>query len=92
MIDGVLLLSDMVFARFTANSEECLYKISAIGNNPLSPDAVHPIVMTTTTLLNYHPDSLVFFHDPDPDWINQEVISHLRSHPLELLSKSLLQL
>ena len=73
VIDGALLTSDVVFARFTANSEDCPYKTFAIGNNPQSPDAVHPAVMTTTTLLNCHPDSLVFFHDPNPDWINQEV-------------------
>ena len=73
VIDGVLLLSEVVFARFTANLEECPYKTFAIGNNPKSPDAVHPAVMTTTTLLNCDTDSLVFFHDPDTQWIKQEV-------------------
>ena len=73
VIDGVLLLSKVVFARFTANLEECPYKTFAIGNNPKSPDAVHPAVMTTTTLLNCDTDSLIFFHDPDPQWIKQEV-------------------
>lgn len=73
VIDGVLRLTNITFARFSALSNPCPYGIYAITNNPLSPDAVHPIVMTGTSRLNCDENSLVHFHDPDPDWINQEV-------------------
>ena len=63
----------MAFARFLDNDGTCSYDTFAIGNNPLSPDAVHPVVMTGTTRLNSETDSLVFFHDPNPEWIVQEV-------------------
>ena len=73
VIDGVLQLTDVMFARFPANSADCHYGTFAIGNNRLSPDAVHPLVISSTTLLDCDTSSLVYFHDPDPTWINQEV-------------------
>ena len=71
VIDGVVNTNGVSFARFFDTS--CNYRISAIGNNPLSPDAVHPVHMTSTNKLNVELNSLVFFYEPDLDWITQEV-------------------
>lgn len=73
MIDGVLRLTNITFARFSVISNPCPSGIYAITNNPLSPDAVHPTVMTSISHLNCDENSLVHFHDPDLEWINQEV-------------------
>ena len=71
VIDGVVNTNGVSFARFFDTS--CNYRISAIGNNPLSPDAVHPVHMTGTNKLNVELNSLVFFYEPDLEWITQEV-------------------
>ena len=71
MIDGVLITRRLSFARFT--NDHCNYGTYAIGNNPLSPDAVHPMQMTATSKYNVHLNSLAFFYEPDPEWIVQEV-------------------
>ena len=39
-------MNGVSFARFFAPS--CSYETVAIGNNPLNPDAVHPVHMTGT--------------------------------------------
>lgn len=72
VIDGVLNTSRVSFARFTSDSN-CSYGMYAVGNNPLSPDAVHPMQMTGTNKYNVHLDSLAFFYEPNPNWIVQEV-------------------
>ena len=71
MIDGVVNTNGLSFARFFG--EGCQYNSFAIGNNPLSPDAVHPMHMTGTNKYNVELNSLVFFYEPDVEWINQEV-------------------
>ena len=77
MIDGVVFANNMAFARFFDSG--CNYNIYAVGNNPLSPDAVHPIHMTETTLFNVEKDSLAFFYKPNVAWIVQEVSLELNS-------------
>lgn len=72
VIDGVLNADGVSFARFTDN-QDCDYGSYAVGNNPLSPDAVHPMQMRATNKYNVDLDSLVFFYEPDPAWIVQEV-------------------
>ena len=64
-------MNGVSFARFFASS--CSYVTVAIGNNPLSPDAVHPVHMTGTNKFNVELDSLVFLYEPDLEWITQEV-------------------
>ena len=73
MIDGVLKMTNNTFARFFNN---CAYNTYAIGNNPQSPDAVHPVNIISTVKLNVQMTSLAFFYDPNPDWVNQEVCYH----------------
>lgn len=72
VIDGVVHTSRLVFARFH-NNDGCLYSSYAVGNNPLSPDAVHPMQMRATSKFNVAITSLAFFYEPDPEWIVQEV-------------------
>ena len=79
VIDGALYLTNITFARFLYNtpSTTCPYNTFAIGNNPLSPDAIHPAILTGTSLLNCDTNSLVFFYDPNPGWITQEVCIYI---------------
>ena len=71
VIDGVVYANNLTFARFFETS--CNYGTYAIGNNPLSPDAVHPMHMADTAKFNVEKSSLAFFYEPDVAWINQEV-------------------
>ena len=71
VIDGVTRVEGVSFARFF--DEGCIYASYAVGNNPLSPDAVHPVHMTGTTKFNVSLSSLVFFYEPNIEWIVQEV-------------------
>ena len=71
VIDGVTRVEGVSFARFF--DEGCVYASYALGNNPLSPDAVHPMHMTGTTKFNVSLSSLVFFYEPNIEWIVQEV-------------------
>lgn len=72
VIDGVLNANRISFARFNIDPT-CSYGVFAVGNNPLSPDAVHPLQMTNTSKYNVHLNSLAFFYEPMPEWIVQEV-------------------
>ena len=63
-IDGDAHAENVVFVSFTP-LQNCAYGVYAIGNNPLSPDAVHPLHLST--------DNLAHYYDPDPEWIVQEV-------------------
>ncbi len=74
VIDGVVNMERVSFARFTESN--CNYNTVAIANNPLSPDAVHPIHMTGTNKLNVDLNRLTFFYEPDPAWIVQEASSY----------------
>ena len=71
VIDGVVFANNLAFARFFDSG--CSYNIYTVGNNPLSPDGVHPMHMTETTLFNVEKNSLAFFYEPDVAWIVQEV-------------------
>ena len=72
VIDGVLNTTRVSFARFI-NNHSCDYGMFAVGNNPLSPDAVHSMQMVDTTKYSVDMESLAFFYEPDPGWIVQEV-------------------
>ena len=72
VIDGVTKLEEVSFARFY--DQGCSYHSFAVGNNPLSPDAMHPMHMIMTTKYNVSLNSLVFYYEPDLEWIVQEVI------------------
>lgn len=72
MIDGVTVAERVSFARFF--DKDCLYSSYAIGNNPLSPDAMHPMHITMTTKFNVNMSSLIFYYEPNVEWIVQEVI------------------
>ena len=72
VIDGITNLESVSFARFF--DHDCSYRSFAVGNNPLSPDAVHPMHMTRTTKYNATLNSLVFYYEPNVEWIVQEVI------------------
>lgn len=75
VINGVLNTSRLSFARFNRSNHNCMYGVFAVGNNPLSPDAVHPMQMTGTNKYSVDLDSLAFYYEPDPEWIVQEVRS-----------------
>ena len=71
-IDGEVTGTNMTFVEFNIPNN-CGHKSYLIGNNPLSPDAVHPLQLRNVHKLSVSNDSLVFYYDPDPDWIVQEV-------------------
>ena len=73
VIDGVVHAVNLSFARFFDLG--CDYGIFAIGNNPISPDAVHPMHMRGTAKFNVNLTLLAFFYEPDVKWIVQEVCS-----------------
>ena len=64
-------MNGVSFARFFTSG--CNYNTVAIANNPLSPDAVHPVHMSGTNKLNVDFDNLAFFYEPKLEWIVQEV-------------------
>ena len=72
VIDGVVNMHQVSFARFTTN-HSCSYGMYAVANNPESPDAVHPLHLMGTNKYNVDLDALAFFYEPDPYWIVQEV-------------------
>ncbi len=72
VIDGVAIARRVSFARFPSR-HSCSYGIYAIGNNPESPDAVHPLHMTATNKYSVDIDALAFMYEPDPEWRVQEV-------------------
>ena len=80
VIDGVTRVESTSFARFY--DQGCNYRSFAVGNNPQSPDAMHPMLMTMTTKYNVSLSSLVFYYEPDVEWIVQEVILCLFSNCL----------
>ena len=77
VIDGVVQATNVSFARFF-NTSACGYLTYAMGNNPQSPDAVHPMEMRGTNRFNVESDYLVFFYLPNIDWINQEVLYNFK--------------
>lgn len=70
-INGRVSLTDVTFARFQENP--CGMESYVFTNNPLSPDAMHPFQLTRTCLRDVSTTRKVFFHPPNPAWINQEV-------------------
>ena len=72
VIDGVVEATDVTFARFF-NFTSCSYGVYAIGNNPISPDAVHPMHLAGSTRISTDKASVAFYYPPDPAWIVQEV-------------------
>ena len=72
VIDGRVEATKVTFARFFSLTN-CPYDIFAVGNNPLSPDAVHPMEMRETSKINVTDNNIAFFYEPDPDWVVQEV-------------------
>lgn len=72
-VDGQALATNVTFAQFECPSV-CGCEAFAIGNNPLSPDAVHPLELTGAVKLAVPLNKLVFFYNPDPGWIVQEVM------------------
>ena len=77
VIDGVLEANNITFARFFNLTGCSNYGVYAIGNNPLSPDAVHPMQLTDCSRLNTDKQSIAYFYPPDPEWIVQEVMDHM---------------
>lgn len=77
VIDGVLETNNITFARFFNLTNCHTYGVYAIGNNPISPDAVHPMQLTGSTRLNTDKQSIAHYYPPDPAWIVQEVMDHV---------------
>ena len=75
VIDGLLETTNLTFANFYTPSG-CEYSVYAVSNNPLSPDAGHPMYMRSSIKVNASFNSLAFFHEPNPNWIVQEVTYH----------------
>ena len=72
-IRGQVNFTDTTFANFVSESNMCGKKAFAIGNNKLSPDAMHPNYFRLTNLINVLSSRLAHMYPPDPAWIVQEV-------------------
>ena len=71
-VDGDAYAENIVLVNFVS-LDDCGYGVFAVGNNPLSADAVHPLRLKSITKLNVSTDNLAHYYDPDPEWIVQEV-------------------
>ena len=71
-VDGEVVSTGITLAHFKAPND-CTYSAFTITNNPISPDAVHPLQMNEVIKLDIPQENLVYFYDPNPDWIVQEV-------------------
>ena len=71
-VDGEATATNITFAHFTP-PVNCTYTSTLISNNPISPDAVHPLELEGVVKLDVPQNNLVYFYDPDPNWIVQEV-------------------
>lgn len=72
-VDGDATAVNLVFAHFNSTTD-CSYTSALISNNPISPDAVHPLELSGVVKFDVSHDNLIHFYDPDPDWIVQEVV------------------
>lgn len=73
-VDGRAEAVGVTFAHFTPPTD-CSYSSALVTNNPLSPDAVHPLEINNVIQIDVTHENLVHFYDPDPNWIVQEVSS-----------------
>ncbi len=71
-VDGEATATNITFAHFTP-PVDCTYTGALISNNPISPDAVHPLELYSVVKLDTPQNNLVHFYDPNPNWIVQEV-------------------
>ena len=76
VIDGRLELTNLTLIGFTQPAS-CSYNVFVIGNNPVSPDAVHPVEMRGTVKVDVPNDNIAHFYPPNEEWINQEVFFYL---------------
>ena len=71
-IAGQVNLTSVTFARFS-NYQPCGHNSFVVGNNELSPDAMHPNYFEDTGLIDVDPLRIVHLWPPNPAWIVQEV-------------------
>jgi plastocyanin len=70
-IAGQVNLTSVTFARF-GNYQPCEHDSFAVGNNELSPDAMHPNYFENTKLIDVDPLKIAHLWPPNPAWIVQE--------------------
>ena len=67
---GKVRFSTVTFASFHADS--CGFANHALMSNPKSPDWTTPHDFTSVTWVDVATNSKVYFHPPNPSWINEE--------------------
>ena len=70
VIDGDCLVSNVTFANFM--NRGCSFSDYSITNNPISPDAVTPITIRNSNMVQVEETSTMHFYPPDPAWVVQE--------------------
>lgn len=75
-VAGQVNVSSVTFARFKTY-ERCTHSSYVIGNNQLSPDAMHPNYFRDSGLIEVEPSNVAHLWPPNPAWIVQEVKSLL---------------
>ena len=70
VIDGDCRIINVTFVNF--NERGCSFSDFSITNNPVSPDAVTPITIEKSKMIQVHGDLLMHFYPPNPAWIVQE--------------------
>ena len=70
VIDGDCKIINVTFVNF--NERGCSFSDFSITNNPVSPDAVTPITIEKSKLIQVDSDLLMHFYPPNPAWIVQE--------------------
>ena len=70
VVDGDCRVINVTFVNF--NERGCSFSDFSITNNPISPDAVTPITIEKSRMIQVNSDLLMHFYPPNPAWIVQE--------------------
>eukprot|EP00735_Rhodelphis_limneticus_P009645 TRINITY_DN2840_c1_g2::TRINITY_DN2840_c1_g2_i1::g.6132::m.6132 TRINITY_DN2840_c1_g2::TRINITY_DN2840_c1_g2_i1::g.6132 ORF type:complete len:2077 (-),score=567.85,sp/Q86WI1/PKHL1_HUMAN/31.35/0.0,sp/Q86WI1/PKHL1_HUMAN/29.80/3e-30,G8/PF10162.4/8.7e-26,Beta_helix/PF13229.1/3.9,Beta_helix/PF13229.1/2.6,Beta_helix/PF13229.1/0.35,DUF1049/PF06305.6/0.19 TRINITY_DN2840_c1_g2_i1:1087-7215(-) len=69
-ISAGVYTNNVTFAHFVPTPCSGQSATALFASNPKSADAMHPMFMSNTTLLNVSVDVIAYMFDPDPDWVN----------------------
>jgi len=69
---GMQYVNNIEFMNFNSNPKCTGRQDYAISSNPHSPDYQLPQTFTKIKFTNVNSENLIYMHDPDPRWLNEE--------------------
>ena len=69
---GMQYVKNVKFMNFNSNPKCSKIQDFAISSNPHSPDYQLPQTFSEITFENVNSNNLIYMHDPDPKWLNEE--------------------